>query len=502
MRLLQQQQLGVAGQPATQGIIDAGPTRHAVEGQHGHRVGPGHTRGQCRRGAPQQVDPRIPPAVHVRRRDRVLVLAGRLLRAAAGRHHPGPHHPGRPERRDGHELVGCGRQTEPDQPRRLLHRDARLDQRSQIGDARRGRPAQHLRLCGPGIGVADSVHRERLDTRTESQNLSGCDADLGDDRLRGCVAAAVSVLRGPRCEPHPLHGRGDPSPATGARPLPQRIETQRAPRRQRAATPDGQCTQGPSRAGIGMRCQRHRGLGQINASKHAVQFVDRDSLARLQFQRGCAGVQFLADPVSQHRRIAPVSARTRADEVMCADVPALLGPVRGGDCPRCRRPGGSLGVERLYLDAIAGRAREIGQAPTTQRPRRLGQPVVARGGRPALRRHLTAASGCGHEPSPRSAHRRAPAPPSHRRRRLRAIGSVLGSEGRPYGQQAQTERAASAPAAVQRVGDRPYGRLAQTECAATGLSQPARPRATGRGTSHCEAEAAGRVLTPLRVAAP
>ena len=65
--------------------------------------------------------------------------------------------------------------------------------------------------------------------------------------------------------------------------------------------------------------QGNRSLGQIDAREHAVQFVDRDTLAHFELYRRRASGQIIVDPPPQHVGVAPAA---RHDAMAGANVPA------------------------------------------------------------------------------------------------------------------------------------------------------------------------------------
>ena len=388
VRLLPQQQLRVAGQPPTQGGVGVDRPQRMVEGQHGHRVGTGDTGGQRCGGTAQKVDPRVAPAVHVGRGHRVLVLAGRFPGAAAGRHHPRPHHPGCSQRGDGDELVGRGRQTKPDEAGCRVHRHTRLNQRSQVRHCGRSGPAQGLGLGRARVGVTSRVHHEDPDARTELRHLAGRERDLVDDRLRNRLAPVTPTRQRTRSRPRPLRRRGRLNPAARSGPTPRADRGQPEP--PAASTPPRRAASTPRASAVPSDAWGAKATGVSDRSTPASTRSSSSIVAPSATSSSTgrrAGGQIIVDPAPQQVGIAPAAC----DDAMAgANVPAPCGPRRVDGGSGRRGPGRALGVERPYLDAVSGLAGEIGQAPAPQRPLDQGHPVAAGDGRPALRRHLTA----------------------------------------------------------------------------------------------------------------
>ena len=101
--LLDQQALGVAGDPAGEGV---GQPERGVERLHGDDVGAAHARGEAGDRRAQQVHPRVALRRHHRRGDGVLPLAAHVRRGAADLADPVPQPARGAQRGDRRELVG------------------------------------------------------------------------------------------------------------------------------------------------------------------------------------------------------------------------------------------------------------------------------------------------------------------------------------------------------------------------------------------------------------
>ena len=150
--LFEQDELGVAGDAAREGI---GQAERGGEGLDGDRIGAADPGREGRDGAAQQVDVRV--ALRQRAPRRFGMDADRLRRQAAGLLDAAPEQARGTELRHGQEFVGIRDQREGQRIARLGQVQALRLERTQIGDSRGERRAELLRLAGASLVIGPAV---------------------------------------------------------------------------------------------------------------------------------------------------------------------------------------------------------------------------------------------------------------------------------------------------------------------------------------------------------
>ena len=195
IRLLQQHELGIAGEAAGESV---GQAKRLGERQDGDRIGAAQAGGKDRDGGAQQIHPGVAPGHHPP--GRLAMDADRPGFEAAGALDPGPQAAQGAEFGDGQKFVGVGGEAEIDFFPRRVEIDPASFQRPQSGKAAAKRKGQFLGRRASG-GVDDAARRRRSGFW---QNLSrrgffACSASL-DPSLRQSSAAprAAAVPIGSR----------------------------------------------------------------------------------------------------------------------------------------------------------------------------------------------------------------------------------------------------------------------------------------------------------------
>ena len=230
VRLLQQQQLRVPGQPGREAPGDILRTTgdRGVERQHGDHVGAPDAGGERRDRRAQQVHPRVALRHHRRRRDGVLAHAARLRCAEhVGDARPEP--AGGAELGDALELVVGHGEPEVDVAQGRWHREASIDKSADVAQpGRDGRP-DLLRVARAGVvqhravdeqgphrparrshraAVGDECERHRLvETRAGSPGPVAQQRGVGVGSETDVDGAGVVGIGGPREQQG--RGRGD-----------------------------------------------------------------------------------------------------------------------------------------------------------------------------------------------------------------------------------------------------------------------------------------------------
>ena len=160
--LLEQQQLGVAGNPPGEVNAHSGESARdrRIEWQDLHRVGSPDARTKRCHGGAHHIHPGIPLSHHRRRRDRMYRRSA-VIGAAQHVGHPCPQLPGRTELRDGHELVIVGGQPEADLMQCVEGSYSGSGLQAQVVKARAEHTRQFPGGAGPTVVESRSVDGDR-----------------------------------------------------------------------------------------------------------------------------------------------------------------------------------------------------------------------------------------------------------------------------------------------------------------------------------------------------
>ena len=366
VRLLQQQQLGVAGHAAAQ---FRRVTPQGVVGLGRDAVGTGHPGGEGGRGDPQQVHPRVPLGEHPAGRADVHLHRPRGLGGAAGPGHGRPHPAGGAELGDGREHLRIGAEGHLHLPAGRVRGQPGRGHGPEVGGAGAEQHGQFLRLGRTGL------HR--------GQRADGDGPHAGVPR-RGPGGQGAQI---------PQEVRHLPAPGAVGGHDPQRVGPEATHRSGRVHAPGRpQGLQGVGGVGrIEPRFQHHGSQVQVHALQAPVQVRGRGRPPRhpeaghppFQVRQGPAvglgRVGMVHDGPHVPQPVGPGGGMGAAGE-RCG--PREAGLVQGAG-------GGVPGVQRRHRDAVVGPGDEAVEGTTLEDLVHQGQPGVLVGGREAGRqRHV------------------------------------------------------------------------------------------------------------------
>ncbi len=190
VRFVDQHCLGVAGEAATE--LGAVGATDVVVGLDRDRIGAADPCRERSDGRAQQVHPRVVPAHHRGRRDRVQHRCTHIAPRTRDVGDAGPESTRGAELRDGEELVGRGGDAELQLAERGVDVEPGRDESPGRGDARRERAPELFGVGAPGVVVARRVDREG----THSGKVGGAATrELGCGVERGAEPDGTSRRR-------------------------------------------------------------------------------------------------------------------------------------------------------------------------------------------------------------------------------------------------------------------------------------------------------------------
>ena len=228
VRLLHQQDLGVAGDPSRERLRR---TDCRVERRDGDRVGAADAGREGGHRAAEHVDPRVAAGEQRLRQHGVLAL--RHLGGAAGVEHAGPGAAGGAQQRDGRQLLHRDAVPELEQAGRRGDVEAGVDERPQVRDARGEREAELLGVRAAGVAHRGGVDGDGGEPRVRRRDPDGEGDDVRRSRRpprrrrrgRGPRSGRARASRAGRRR----RSRGRPRARGTPRPPPRRADRRRAP---------------------------------------------------------------------------------------------------------------------------------------------------------------------------------------------------------------------------------------------------------------------------------